>query len=773
MSPQHSRRSPAWGRAITGQIASAPGDASALDDEPHASADGTCAKSVETEPVRDSETHGGLAPEHKSEPGPPRDTDLQSGVAAETESDESRHSSPAAVSAWAALIAAFLAVLGFGGGILTLTFLFIAPGLSMLAPLRVSARAVVSLAVPVSLGTLMLGSALSLWVGVWDPLTGTRLVQACVLATALIQLLINRRALLPSCERLARRVQRARAPDRYGYTWWALAVVTVVVWVFALNAAATAEVSPYGLLTSGQPLLIVALALPVLLLVLAVRRSSFVRCWVAIVLAVLTFRTAGPVLDEVPRYPWTYKHIGATDAISTYGSLIPGVDIYHDWPGFFSGAAWLSSASGIGVLSIATWTTPVVCVLFAMSVAYLARQLGADPITQAVAGFIAVTMNWVGQDYFAPQAIAIVFAPLILALAMRARTSMAAGLGALGLFAAMTVSHQLTPVWVLIVLWALVVMKQSRIWVPVVASLIVAAQVAPRIELVESYGVFSGGDVLENATSNIGPIVTDAQALLSLLSRATALSLWLLAAIVVVLQLRRRRPWAAAAVIAFSPMGLLVMQNYGGEAILRVYLYAIIGCSVLIAGGLTAMLRRSWPLAALGTGGLVVAVAMSAQAYFGPWFAYQVTAAEVSVSEDLLNELPQEARIATAVPAWPDRTTAAYVDRERWFWAFDATGYSNELTGSDLSTPQDVATIEAGLLAADWVPIFFVVSDKMQVYSDLKGLYAPNALDNLEAQLAERDGWTLVGERDDVRVWRYVSPEAEWAPAASWTLPPD
>ncbi len=47
---------------------------------------------------------------------------------------------------------------------------------------------------------------------------------------------------------------------------------------------------------------------------------------------------------------------------------------------------------------------------------------------------------------------------------------------------------------------------------------------------------------------------------------------------------RRRRPWLAAAVCTAAPMLLLPMQPYGGELLLRVYLYGLPFAAGLVAG---------------------------------------------------------------------------------------------------------------------------------------------------------------------------------------------
>ena len=48
-----------------------------------------------------------------------------------------------------------------------------------------------------------------------------------------------------------------------------------------------------------------------------------------------------PAVFAEPRYPWVYKHFGVVEYIVAHGSVNGQIDIYHNWPGFFAGAAWL------------------------------------------------------------------------------------------------------------------------------------------------------------------------------------------------------------------------------------------------------------------------------------------------------------------------------------------------------------------------------------------------------------------------------------------------
>ncbi|ALJ21647.1 hypothetical protein AOA12_17810 [Microbacterium sp. No. 7] len=735
------------------------------------------------EPAVPAEPGTSDEPKASGEPGAPDGPAVRDGSEARDEPHErtenTEHDEPAEPGAWrawlavaalacalAALAAAFLGTAGPA----VLPLLLIAPGLVVASWVRTSGIAAAALVLPASAAALMVASSVSLWLGVWNPAVGTILLAAAAGVLASVRVVVDRRLLVARRRRTARRgAQRTPSASVVGRVL--LGGAGLLAWLLALPAVRSAETSPWGLLTAGQPLLLLALAVPVVLLVWGVRAGSVGTTVAATALAVLAFRTTGALTDEVPRYAWTYKHIGATDAIMDTGTLFPGLDIYQQWPAFFSASAWISEATGVAPITLATWITPVITVVMALVVAYLAAVVGAGPLARVVAAFLATVLTWVGQDYFAPQSIATPLAVAVLALALVARRRPSAGAAALALFAALVCAHQLTPVWVLIALWALVVVRRAPFWIAPLATVLFGAFLALRIEVVERYGVISDGGLLANAATNIEPTVSPAQELLSAASRGSAVVLWATAAILVVVMMVRRRPWLAVSIVAFSPVALLGMQDYGGEAIIRVYLYSMAGCAAIIAPWLTRALRARWYVATAATAALALAVALAAHSYFASWFVYRMTAAQVHVSEVLFDQAPEEVMFMPAIGNWPERSTGAYIDRLQWWWAFDRSMYMDELAGTDLSQEEQIAQIEQRLDDVTWVPAYVIITGSMEPYAQLRGLYLPGAMDNLAAALTDREGWDHVVTEGDVKVFRYAPGTMTRHPGAAWTWP--
>ena len=127
-------------------------------------------------------------------------------------------------------------------------------------------------------------------------------------------------------------------------------------------------------------------------------------------------RRSGPRCDpqclgehgrDAPRLPWVYKHIAVTRYIETFGSVDPSIDIYHRWPGFFSFAAFLGEAIGYpDPVSYAQWAETVFPLINVVLILAIARSISRRRAWYWTAAIVFTICNWVGQSYFAPQALA-------------------------------------------------------------------------------------------------------------------------------------------------------------------------------------------------------------------------------------------------------------------------------------------------------------------------------------------------------------------------------
>src|SRR5205085_7371954 len=128
-----------------------------------------------------------------------------------------------------------------------------------------------------------------------------------------------------------------------------------------------------------------------------------------------------PVLaEEVPRFGATWVHAGFTDYVMRTGALAPGIDARFNWPGFFVLAALLTQLGGLASpLALAGWASVYFNLLYALPLAVIFRSLVRDERLVWAGLWLFYLSDWIGQDYWAPQALGYFFFLTILATVLR------------------------------------------------------------------------------------------------------------------------------------------------------------------------------------------------------------------------------------------------------------------------------------------------------------------------------------------------------------------
>ena len=714
--------------------------------------------------------------------------------------------------AWPALLA-LAALLGLGylmGGVLPglragtqTAFWLLGPGALVAGSLRLPALVRFSLVIPVSLAVLVTGGTLLAWNYQLTSRPGTALALTVVAVTiggAVGQLayglVARRRRSRPTTARpepvdAAAAVRAAALPLGF-------ALGTIVAWGLALPALRTAESSVFGLLAAGSPWFWAALAGMLATLVLAVRMprgpdadqamaaARAAALGAAVLVAVVVLRLTPSLAAEVPIYNWTYKHLGIVDLLLGGTARFEGsTDIYLQWPGMFAGASWLTAQSGLAPIMAAQWITPVItlaCALLAAGLFVTSRSVREIPGDRsprdlvggaAVAGWLVVVATWVGQDYFAPQAIAIVLAGAILVLLPISRAQRSASWLVVVLFLPLLATHQLTPYWILAVVCVLVVLRKAPLWV---ASMLVIGAVGyllPRMDVIASYGLFTGFSA-ENVTVASGLETSGGQRLTSLAARVCAGLVWLSAGFAWLGIYRRAvNHWrstgkgrlrsmfaglgshGALAVMLFTGFAFVLGQSYGGEVILRVYLYSIIPAAVLVAAPITRRLQAAWVGAVTW---LVVVTLTAGQAYYGAWWVNKMAPTDVQIGGELLSQVQPPAFTRPVIPNWPVRSTADDVEFRGQLWNYDEWLWFSSVARSDFDDEADFKALEAAVTAGAYVPVYLMVSEAMYAWNDYYQTFPPGAMERLTNELLVRPGWRLVRSDGQTMVFQYIGP---------------
>ena len=285
------------------------------------------------------------------------------------------------------------------------------PGAAILTRLAVPERlCFIALSIGLSLAVVIAGSLAMVWSHWWHPQ---------LLGIAL--LLCADAALIRDAQRAPspwRSVDVARALATSAASWRspsmrkAAALVPLLAGV-ALWACSLPLIHTRGLGSYGLPPALPWTWYAALLLLIC---GAAAVCWTArpspaligvyvLALVIILYATV-PAITPVPHYPWVYKHVGVTRSIILHGGVNASGDIYNRWPGFFAAAAAFSSWAHLDPLAFAAWAEPFFAALDAFILAAIAFAIAEDWRVAGYAALMFTLGDWIGQNYFAPQAMA-------------------------------------------------------------------------------------------------------------------------------------------------------------------------------------------------------------------------------------------------------------------------------------------------------------------------------------------------------------------------------
>jgi O-antigen/teichoic acid export membrane protein len=431
----------------------------------------------------------------------------------------------------------------------------------------------------------------------------------------------------------------------------------------SLHRVALSRMNGLGLLAALPPGVIAGVALLALafMLGLAQSRPRPIILGAALTMLVVCLDGITAFVEPEARFPTAYQIAGFVNYVSTTGHAAPGLAAYFSWPGFFALVAFVTGAAGTHSLLTLLRVWPMaIDLLYLPPFFLLTRNLRISWRARWLAGFLFTVGNWVGQDYFSPQAfnflLYLVFVAILVnwfteldrsqpsdispkpRLARLRRRLFGTTPGELpprsvstgqqvfllalliAIFTVSTVSHQLTPIFMLAACAALVLVRRCRLkGLPVLLGVILVAWVS-----FAAVGYWSGhisnifgaiGDLGANVSESVGGRLTGSSAthLLALHARIA------LAGIIVGLAalglLRRRKQGIDDRVLLTLlcvPVLMAGLQGYGGEIALRIYLFmlpasALLGACLLFPRPEPG--RASWrPIALMAGCALVLPV---------------------------------------------------------------------------------------------------------------------------------------------------------------------
>jgi hypothetical protein len=568
----------------------------------------------------------------------------------------------------------------------------------------------------------------------------------------------------------------------------------IAAWILGVEQIQRSQIGFYGLLGTGDVLFVVGFALIVAGFLLELARGK-PRGWLLglhLVALLVAIHATVPILYGTPQYAWVYKHIAVTQQLGFNGQITDSTNIYQLWPALFAAAAALAGMGHTSPVTFATWA-PLAFELAALLVVLGAfRAVHADRRVTWLAALLYIGLvSWIAQDYFSPQAFGYVlwFGILVIVLrwlralptgepsgrlsrlraqllvgaqpppATSGRMRLIAVLLAAVVYFAIVAAHQLTPYLALASLGALEILGLVRPrWLLLLLAAIAVGFLIPRYNLIahDFGGLFSGGNPITNAGGRAGTYHAGPEQFTAWVVRALAAFMWLAALGRLVQRRQVLGRYAVPAVLAFSPFVILGVQNYGGEAIYRIFLFSCPWCALLISEAMLELRRpvRRWLLIAGVSVGCLFA---GLQGLYGPVRLRAFTPAEVDASRWLFSHVPAHALVVLPDDNFPAPLGVRY----------------NQLTVQDIPADPQIGedTVDEGDVnkVVSWVNSlghgnpYVVFSHSLGAYADFFG--APRGYATLASKVATSPGWSVVYRNQDSTIYHLDLTQATSVPA--------
>lgn len=421
--------------------------------------------------------------------------------------------------------------------------------------------------------------------------------------------------------------------------------------LWALKHSPQSRIGPYGLvqaLSRWYFVVIVALLLS-LAWTLRLKRFRSLLLSAHLIVLVILIQGAPSIIESEPRFATAWLHSGFTDYVAANGKFLPKIDARFSWPSFFAGSALLDKAAGLkAAVSLVRWWPVALNLLYLPLIFRLASAFLRSDDKAWVATALFPLANWVGQDYYSPQSIAFLLYLAFLYLLVgplgaddhplwyfylrprgqgrilrMGRPWLAGGQGTLDqrtqqrspavgfqlcaaalLMAAMASGHQLTPIVATGSALMLVLVGRTRVrWLIVFFGLMTVGWICYGADTFWSghFGLIFGGvgSVQGNVGNSVIARLHGASAHLFVVDTRSIMSVvvWILALLGAIFWRKGGADRRGALVGFLLPFGLLAGGSYGGEAVLRVYLFALPFALCLVAALLSRLRLASRQIA--------------------------------------------------------------------------------------------------------------------------------------------------------------------------------
>lgn len=583
-----------------------------------------------------------------------------------------------------------------------------------------------------------------------------------------------------------------------------LLLCAVVVWGLSLPTVDLRSMTDLGLI-SVFPTLYVVIAILSVSFAISVHQPR-AREWLLLLhVVVLIFIVHGTpnILYGTLRYSWAWKHIGIVDYIQRHGSVDPTIrylNPYHNWPGFFALNALITEVAGFkSALSYAGWA-PVFNNLIDLGAVRLLLGTGTRDRRLIWLGiwFFFVT-NWVGQDYFSPQALSYFFYLLVLGVCLTwfrvtlppAKTTLRRWLrsehlasllhallrrAASGVVPAtfsapyqrvslmmmvilflgvLAFTHQLTPYMLTSALAFLILFQLCSTRNLPILTFVFAVTWMLYIAIAFLKGNLHW--IIQSLGRPIGTLeatfidlsaASPGQVLVAQMNRGLTAAVIVLALLGGLRRLRHGYWDLPFALLVIAPVPMLVANAYGGEVVFRIYLFALPFLSFFAAA-----LLYPQPTAGTSWRTIVLTVLLSNALWFGFSFGYYgkekqyyFTPNEVAAAEFVNDTAPPGTLLMDGSWIWP----LQYRNYELFQYQSIVT-LPKERRSAILDDP--VGTLSQLLRDSKYPAVYLIITRSQKASVDMTGWLPAGSLDRIEQALLQSPQFELLFSNEDAKVF--------------------
>lgn len=404
-----------------------------------------------------------------------------------------------------------------------------------------------------------------------------------------------------------------------------------LLWSLSLQHEDVRSMNDLGMVSTFPPLIIISLLILTVSFCWTLRQSRLRVPLLLLHLVLLIVMLYGieNLVEEAPRFAVVYRHAGYTEYIMRTGSVDPNLDAYFSWPGFFVLSALVTQLAGYhDILSYAGWAPVFYNLIYAGPLYMIFTSASTDKRLVWLGLWFFYLTNWVGQDYFSPQGFnfflyLVMLAILlkwfkasymprpgtklqrwkwlgrlpfpvqrsytwhietnILPLPLESRQRTVLLIILLVIFACVVYSHPLTPFVALASVTALVLFRRCTVrWLPIVMAIMIGLWLMFMAQtfLVGHFSTVFGsfGQVGDNVTASVTQRVIQGDpehSFIAVMRIIMTSFIWLLAFLGGVRRIQKGRRDITYILLAVAAFPLVLVQQYGGEIFLRIYLFTL------------------------------------------------------------------------------------------------------------------------------------------------------------------------------------------------------